>query len=137
MLDLNQLAEDAISADEGAWLELIDPVTNQTNGVRILLSGMDGKGWRDTKRKIDARRIQAAARFGRRYKITVEETENDALELLSSCVLNWEGLTEKGSDVPCTKANAKRLLELTPWIREQVDDFVGDRSNFLSRLSND
>lgn len=137
MLDLNQMAEAATNADEGSWLELIDPVTNQTNGVRILLSGMDGKGWRDAKRKIDNRRLQAVARQGRRYKTTAEEAETDALELLSSCVLNWEGITEKGNDLPCTKANARRLLELAPWVREQVDDFVGDRSHFLPTLSND
>jgi hypothetical protein len=121
--------------EEGAWLDILDPITNQPSEdkERIKVLGIDSSTYRKAQRKISNRRLQVVGRRGGRCKITAEEIEAENLELLVSCVQAWEGFTENKQELECTSENVRRLFELAPWIKEQVDDFIGDRSGFLSR----
>ena len=118
-------------ADEGAWLEVLNPVTNQPVGAKILVAGVDSVAYREAQRKISNRRLAAMSRRGSRYKVSAEEVEAEGLELLTTCIMDWEGISENGEKLDCNQDNAKRLFAAAPWLKEQVDEFIGDRSHFL------
>ena len=117
-------------ADEGAWLDIMFVDGSETD-VRIKLAGFDSIAYRDKQREISKRRIDRM-QSRKRNPLTPEEIEDQATELLAACVLDWEGLENEGTTFPCNTENAVKLLRENLWIKEQVDVFVGDRSNFLA-----
>jgi hypothetical protein len=127
-LDLSNL-----EIQEGAWLTLLHPTTGLPTDIRIHLAGIDSQRYRDFERKVSNRRLkQAFRRGGPRHVVTREELDEEAIDLLVACTLGWENMVEAGKEQECTSENAKRIYTEYTWIREQVDAFIGDRSNFLS-----
>lgn len=125
----------AAAAEKGFELELLHPVTKAPLGTFITLVGKDSTTFRDHVRRSanDRLRKQAVSqRRGSEAEVpTIERIEADAIELLVVCTTGWRGVTYKGADLPFTPANAKTLYTDLPWIREQVDQAVGDVENFL------
>lgn len=66
-------------------------------------------------------------------KMSGAQIQEDKLEILVSCTKGWEHLQLNGKEFPFTKANARELYTRWPFIREQVDDFIHERANFLDR----
>ena len=81
------------------------------------------------------RRVQVNRRFRRGLaqasKITAEETEAEALTLLVKQTVAWQGVALGDDLLECTEANVRRVYTEFPWIRQQVDTFVNDISNYL------
>lgn len=121
----------AEAAEEGQWLELVHPTTYQPLDIRIKLLGTDSKVWRKHEREVQNKRLQRFQKRGAKARLTMEEAEAEALDGLAKVTQEWQGMKESGKDVPCTRENARRIYQDYPWIREQVDEFVGDRGNFL------
>ena len=128
-LDLARAADPG--RDQAAWLEVMDPVSGRPNGVRIRLAGLDSPAHRAAQREMTNRRLAAMARRGSRYRPRAEELEAEALNLLVAVTLDWEGISENGQPLACTPENVREVYARVPWLHEQVDDFVGDRANFL------
>lgn len=127
-MDLSKL-----EMQEGAWLTLLHPTTGVATDIRIQLAGLDSARYREHERKISNRRLkQSLRRGGPRQVVTKEELDAEAIDLLATCTLAWENIVENGEPLECTAENARRVYTEYPWIREQVDAFVGDRSNFFS-----
>ena len=62
------------------------------------------------------------------------EIENDTIELLAAVTAGWRGdFVLDGTPLPYTEHNAQQLYRRFAWIREQVDQAVGNRANFLPR----
>ena len=62
---------------------------------------------------------------------SADRIEQDALDLLVGVTVSWENMIENGVDIPCTKENVRRVYDTYLFIREQVDDFIGNRRNFF------
>lgn len=129
--DLNTRAK----ADRGADLHLRHP------GDGSPLLGDDGKPWaitlygRDSavfareERAAATRRLERAQRGEIR---TPQEVEAEGLELLVACTKGWSGnILLDGQALVFSPAKARELYQGWPWIREQVDAFVGVRANYL------
>ena len=117
-------------ADAGAELQLHDPVTGKPLGVYITLHGMDSDVFRDTQ--IENLRNRAAIMAEeKRTTRTAAEIEADAIALHAACTKAWRGAVLDGAALECTRDNARTLYQRFPWIREQVDRFIGARGNFL------
>ena len=110
------------AADEGAWLELKHPATGEKLGASIKLAGADSAIFRNKKREISNRRINAKS------PATIEQIESEGLELLASCVIDWGKLQINGA----TPTDAKAVFSEYAWIKEQADEFIGERANFLA-----
>ncbi|NJB67496.1 hypothetical protein GGQ74_001136 [Desulfobaculum xiamenense] len=125
-LDLASL-DTAARAEEGAVLQLRHPATEEPLGVYVTLAGADSGICRKAQMAIGRKRI-------RRMKtgaVSPEEAEEEALELLSRCTLGWEGVTVDAQVLDFSRENAVALYRRFPWIREQVDRFIGDRANYI------
>ena len=124
MTDLSQYEQRNL-ADEGVWMEVEDPSGNPL-GIHILLAGNDSQAYQKELRKHQDKMLKK-----NKMKISAEEAENQNLNLLSACTLNWQGVEYQGVELECNRENIRWLYKNFPFIREQADDFIGDRANFL------
>lgn len=138
-MDLSQL-ESINAAEEGAELELRSPVdgsplfndeTGEPWTIRVL--GMDSSRYQDVRHKLANRRLQKRGRGG--IKMTAQEIEAGDLELICEITLGWSGITLNKEPFEFTKPNVRQLYTNWPWIREQVEEFIADRANFLGESS--
>ena len=113
-------------AEEGAELRVAHPTTGEDLGIKISLIGMDSKTFRDISK------ARATASLKKKSRdVNFDQGEAESIELLAKCTKGWEGITEDGIEVPFSYENAVKLYTKYLWLKEQVDRFIVDRSNFL------
>jgi hypothetical protein len=64
--------------------------------------------------------------------ITGESSERDKLDLLVACTKGWVGFTMNGASFNYSPVNARTLYSRYRFIRDQVDEFIHERGNFLA-----
>lgn len=129
MADL-QLLDSVALANTGEKLVLLHPATEEELDITITLMGSDSDEYRNSIKK----RFEQAQRQAKSKKSTdmdLDEAEEKSRDLLAKMTLAWENVEEAGKKVTCTLENAKDLYKKYPWIREQVEKFISDRSNFI------
>ena len=96
--------------------------------VRFKILGKDSDSYRVKQKAIMDRRFK-----NRKLKITAEDIEEEGLSLLAACVVEWEGVEKGDTVIPCNYSNVQELLADPNYtfIKDQVDEAVGDRDNFL------
>lgn len=120
------------AASRGATMELRNPATGETlysdggEPVSITVLGSDSSEYR--------KRLRSAAngRINSRKKQTIEQLEQDGIGLLVAVTTGWRNIVVEGQNLEFSPEEARRLYEKYPWIREQVDEFVNERANFLT-----
>jgi len=128
------LASLAVS-QEGQTLELRHPIegtvlkTDKGKPITITLVGTDSDVFRKAQRSILDRRLNQKGKT----KLSAAELEEEAVTTLISCTLGWSGIVLDGEELAFNKDNVRKLYSRTdlPWIRDQVDEFIADRANFL------
>lgn len=112
--------------------EVRDLVVCYPNGSEsdfvIKLRSMDSKEPRQVLKKWD--KIASKAKKGR---LDFDQKEEASIELLAACIDSWEGYEEDGKPIECIDGEKARLLRdpETRFVRDQVDEAVGDVSSFL------
>jgi|TARA_R100000084_G_C4651537_1_gene150036 hypothetical protein len=131
MTDLTNVFDLETGADKGAFLHLEHPVTGEKlytedgKAIGIDAVGVDSAQYR---RKVSQ---MANRKMGKRQKNpTLEKAEQEGAELLAACVVRCHNL--KFGDDEMTPKNAEQFLLKYRSIREQLDEFVGDRRNFFN-----
>lgn len=123
-------------SQEGAVLEILNPLDGskipdkEDNPVTITVVGKDSETFRKTSNKIMAGRISRATSRGK-LKLNPDELEAEAIDLLVTCTLRWSGIEVDGKELEFSQANVKTVYIRFPWIKEQVEDFIAERVNFL------
>lgn len=123
-------------ADEGVSLTLKHPATGADlkdgdQPVQITVVGQDSKRYRDAQAKTSEKRLSSVLARGRRAKLSAAEVETDSLDLLVTCTIGFKNISLDKKPLECTPDNVRKLYTQFAWIREQVDEFINDRSNFL------
>jgi hypothetical protein len=125
------------AANEGAVLELRDSVGKPLlkpdgNPVTITLRGADSDVYTAASNQLTNRAVRNRSKG---IFATAEMLQADTIELLTKCIVAWDGLTHRptpeSEPVPFVfnEANAKTLLRVN-YVREQVEQFVNDRGNY-------
>jgi len=119
------------AASVGAWLILRHPNTDEKlvgeNGPwRIQLLGNDSKKF---KRAISFEHEQAAK--SRKKVMSLEKRDESGINALAAITLEFENIVMGEEIVSFSRENAIMLYTRFPWIKEQVDEFTAERSNFL------
>lgn len=130
-LDLNTLDFET-SADAGARLDLYHPTTNAPTGAWLQLLGADSDVYRSAQRKLLRQRLKQIAKT-RRAALTPEELEEEALDLLVVATTGFGGFTSSGTPVEFSADAVRALYKRHNWIREQAEEFISDRANFLPK----
>lgn len=132
-MDLSKLNVKA-SAEQGSNLHLRDPFTGEElfnddeSPMTITLLGKDSEQYRRTVRATANKNLKKG-----RVTATVEQFEQSGVELLASVTTGWN-LQFGVEMMEFTPTAAKKLYadQDYRWIYEQVDEFVSERSNFLT-----
>ncbi len=112
------------------WVNICHPVSGAPTGLRILAASPDSEHYRQADRKIKNRNL-AFMQKSRGKPLSMEALEAAGLDLIVAITLDWQGARWDGRELECDEANARMLYATFPFIREQVDAFVGDRANFF------
>lgn len=124
-----------LETKETATMEPVHPKTMQPlvdgegNKVTITVYGPDSEQRRKLDRKATNRRLKQAK--AGRINVTAEELEAEAMEVLVNCTVDWENIALDGKVLECNEKNVRKVYNQYSWLREQVDDFINDDSNFL------
>lgn len=122
------------TANEGAVMNVLHPQTQeqllQEDGrpITITLAGIDSDIFRRAKYAA-SNRVMKVFRAGNEDQ--AESIDNDNLSTLSVCTLAWDGIKIDGELLKCTPENAKKAYTRLPWLREQADEFMARRGNYL------
>lgn len=120
----------AAAADRGADMALEHPVTGAPlltdagEPITIRLLGNDSREFRAAISDL------ADKQAGKRRQ-SLEAAEAHSVDLLARLTTGWHGIVYNGEALAFTRENAARIYRERPWIREQVDKFIGDRGNFF------
>ena len=109
--------------DAGAEMRVKDPNGNETD-FYIRLVGVDSAKWRDIKRKLERRTLEAS--------FNGDDADIDAAEYIADATLDWRGLESDGKPVKFSRKNALDLYRNAPYICDQADRFIAKRANFTS-----
>jgi hypothetical protein len=125
-----------LEVDAPFRLTLVHPVTRQPmrdeEGKVAYIDhySADSEIARKHQRAVQRRRLAMRGRM----KITPEELEGEAVEILAALTAGWHLVDLKGNviDLPFNQENARELYSnsAVSWLREQIDESTADRSNF-------
>ena len=122
-LDTNKASE------EGVWCEIENPATGEPTGIRIKVLGMDSQAYLKHTRKTQDKNLKKGFRGVKNLK--TETLDNNKIELICVCTTEWEEVEYNGEVLTCDMENKRWLYKTYRWIFDQVDEFIGDRGNFL------
>lgn len=138
-------------AEKPVWFEIANNRDGSPTGLQFQLVGKDSKEYRALNRKLQNKRLDTLAKT-RKLKMTAEENEAETLMLLVACVKSFRSRLMKrvdgvlvplepeqfeatinieGEKLPYTHENVKRTFTTVPEIKEQIEDFLADRVNFI------
>lgn len=118
------------AADQGAWFTPVHPVTGDELPIKIKLAGTDSARWIEEEQKYADKRFKQIGKFGKLPEFTSAEIEERGIAMLAAVTLAWENVEWDGKPAPCNEQNARVIYRNLKWLREQVDAFISDRSNF-------
>jgi hypothetical protein len=127
-------------ADAGAVMEVRSPKTGDVlrhedgRPFTITYHGQDSEAVRSISRAQNDRRAQQNART--RSPIMSASIERDDIELLVAATMKWD-VVLGGTVPPSNQASYRAAYTKYPWLKDQGDQFVGVRANFIpaSRLN--
>jgi hypothetical protein len=135
--DMASIDSIALATEEPAELVLKHPVTGEPiydkagKPAFVLLLGKDSAAAKKHGRSQAQKIIDKRGRG----KTKAEELEASNVELLVALTKGWYLVSFAGEPIEfeCTPANARALYTDSKfdWIKDQVDEFSGDRSGFL------
>lgn len=112
-----------------AVVNIVRPDTGEPTNIKIAVAAPDSEKHRQVSMRIQNEQLKFSLR--NKGKATAERLAATGLELLVGVTVGWEGIAESGDPLQCTPENVRRVYTELPWIREQVDEFLGDRRNFF------
>lgn len=130
----------AASANKPASLQLRNPSTDEPlmytpqgspteKPVTISLYGKDSKVYTEKQKLLAGAQIKQS--MNRRNRMSVDQMLAGGLDLLVAATAGWDGIIENNTPVVFSPDEARRIYTTYPWIKEQVDEFISDRGNFL------
>jgi hypothetical protein len=122
------------AAEEGSVMEVRNPKTGEVlrhadgRAFTITYRGKDSEFFRNVARAQSDRRI--ANNMRTRTPVLTAVIERDDIELMVAATLKWDIVL--GGVVPKSDPAAYRAAYTKyPWLKEQGDEFVGVRANFI------
>jgi hypothetical protein len=135
MPDLSKM-DTARTAEDGAVLEplfdgskIIDETTKKPAWIR--LRGVDSRESVAAQHAVMNRQLKKHLGRKSEVKTTSEELDVQSIDLLAKATMSWGGWYLEGKEFVCNVDNARLLYTRFPWIREQAQEFVNDRANYL------
>lgn len=125
----------SLEPDDGTTVHLRHPVSREPlesetgASITIDVAGMDSDAFRVRQRAITNKRLAGTAR----KPLTAEQLEEERIGTLVACVTGWSNIELDGEVLTFSRENVRRLLSRPKmsWVRDQLDEAIADRGNFL------
>jgi hypothetical protein len=128
--DLNSLKP--VMADDGAVLNIVHPETEELiDGMTITLLGQDSKVYRKLQMGKQQAALNRMAKGKKAIDLDAEKLSEDSIEDLVKLTTAWTGFALDGKKLEFTPDNVRMVYTDWAWIKEQVQEFVGNRANFF------
>jgi hypothetical protein len=128
--DLNSLKP--VMADDGAVLNIVHPETEELiDGMTITLLGQDSKVYRKLQMGKQQAALNRMAKGKKAIDLDAEKLSEDSIEDLVKLTTAWTGFALDGKKLEFTPDNIRMVYTDWAWIKEQVQEFVGNRANFF------
>ena len=118
--------------DEGIDVEINDPGGRPT-GIVIKVSGPDSERQRKAVQKLQDERLESDDV----KPLNSEQIAHRQLRGLAMSVMSWNKFKIDGEVLSYSEANAVKLFNRYPWIREQVEAKAGRRQAFMKLSKED
>lgn len=125
MMDLSEIRK---QAQDEAWVTILHPVSGAETSMRIRLLSPDSERYRQIDNRI---RNATTKSMTKRGGLSAEELSESGLQLLIQATVGWENVIFDGQPIQFSPENVRTVYTDFPFIREQVDRFLGDRRNFF------
>lgn len=125
MMDLSEIRK---QAQDEAWVTILHPVSGVETSMRIRLLSPDSERYRQIDNRI---RNATTKSMTKRGGLSAEELSESGLQLLIQATVGWENVIFDGQPIQFSPENVRTVYTDFPFIREQVDRFLGDRRNFF------
>ncbi|MAO65047.1 MAG: hypothetical protein CL666_08605 [Balneola sp.] len=135
-MDLSNLSVDP--ENQTAVLTVLHPTTHAPltdedgNEVTITIHGPDSKAQTELQRKFRNKALKDGVKR-KNMSISSEQLEARALDMDVAATADWQNIGLDGKELECTPENVKMVYTKLPWIREQVEEFMADRANFMGK----
>lgn len=119
------------AAEQGVQYIFRDPKTDEElytedgKPVCVWVLGKDSKEFHNYQSE------QYSKMRGKKKDPTFEQAKAMTYSLLARLSVKFENVSFKGEPVTTSHASASKFYKECAWAREQVDEFISDRSNFL------
>lgn len=128
--DLNSLKP--VMADDGAVLNIVHPETEEViEGMTVTLLGQDSKIYRKLQLGKQQAALNRMAKGKKALDLDAEKLSEDSIDDLVKLTTGWAGFELDGKALDCTPENVRKVYADWAWIKEQVQEFVGNRANFF------
>lgn len=131
-LDLASLDPRA-GANAGFDVHLKHPDSGEPIGAVIRVHGEDSERYREKILANQRKHQEQIFRKGARGMPGPETIDQNVIALLAAVTSAWSGVIIGGQAVPFSVAAAEQLYRDYAWIREQIEEAVKTRANFLPR----
>ncbi|HEV7417295.1 MAG TPA: hypothetical protein VGN98_14160 [Tianweitania sediminis] len=126
-MDLAELSARATKQEAGHEFELVDPVRGGPTGLKVTLAGPDSA----IRKKADQVLADKANIGGKLGSSAYAAREHAVADFFFTICLSWN-FKEAGEDLPLTRENFRRILQLGTWIRAQLEIFSNDRAPYFA-----
>jgi hypothetical protein len=109
---------------EEVEVKITHPVTKEETDIVFTVYGTDSKAYRQAVRDVMVRRMANT-------DAASSELEDDGIEILAHCTKGFRGLTIDGKEPEQSLDGFIKIFSEFHWIKEQVDIFIGNKSNFF------
>lgn len=128
LVDLDSAFETVKRSEAGVEIELLNLKTHKGSGAFITVCGMDSDVFRAAK--VDRARV-IAKKTEAGEEVTAADIEEMQIELLARCTKGWRNIARAGELLEFSLDAARKLYRDFPAIREQINQAIGDRGNFV------
>tara|TARA_R110000868_G_scaffold29270_4_gene108860 strand:+ start:1982 stop:2389 length:408 start_codon:yes stop_codon:yes gene_type:complete len=128
--DLNLLKP--VMADDGAVLNIVHPETEEViEGMTITVLGQDSKIYRKLQLGKQQAALNRMSKGKKALDLDAEKLSEDSIDDLVKITIGWTGLSLDKKELEFTPENVRTVYTEWAWIKEQVQEFVGNRANFF------
>ena len=129
MSNLEQF-EVVTNANDGVKMPVIRPDTGEewvedSGPVTVTVYGVDSKEFEKITKEHSEKAMKAL-----RTRQMPSANENE-IERCVRLTKSWENIGDSTGDLEFNFKNAKKIYTSCPWLRDQILNFAGDRSNYF------
>lgn len=108
-------------------VEIKMPDGSETDIV-ITVCGPDSEQYKKSSYSLRQTRMEDQRKG---VKMTPERLDIQSGTFLAGCIYSWKGLESGGEPLECNVKTATDLITKHSWIKEQIDEAISNRVNFM------